>query len=109
MEELTEQLIEAPAADATAATPATGAQESLLARLKADRETVLEAVFDLFDGKGDARLRAVGLIDGQGLADDRGRIDACELIAKGLGKAFEGLARSLIGPFDAHVRVWRGQ
>ncbi len=65
MEELTEQLIEAPAADATAATPATGAQESLLARLKADRETVLEAVFDLFDGKGDARLRAVGLIDGQ--------------------------------------------
>ncbi len=69
MEELTEQLIEAPAGDALAELPAASTQDSLLARLKADRESVLEAVFDLFEGKGDARLRAVGLIDGQAWAE----------------------------------------
>jgi methyl-accepting chemotaxis protein len=61
MDELTEQATVAAELPAAAAA---GAQESLLARLKADREAVLDAVFDLFDGRGDARLLATGLVDG---------------------------------------------
>ena len=38
--------------------------EGLLARLKADREATLQAVLDLFAGKGDDALLDMGLIDG---------------------------------------------
>lgn len=42
----------------------TGAPEGLLARLKADREATLQAVLDLFTGKGDDALLDMGLVDG---------------------------------------------
>jgi methyl-accepting chemotaxis protein len=42
-----------------------GDAAGLAARLKADREAVLGAALDLFAGKGDAALRALGLIDAE--------------------------------------------
>ena len=42
----------------------TGAPEGLLARLKADREATLQAVLDLFAGKGDDALLDMDLVDG---------------------------------------------
>ena len=52
--------------------PAT--QEGLLARLKGDREAVLQAVLDLFMGKGDGALHAIELVDGAQWAQQFGAV-----------------------------------
>lgn len=63
-----ESLLELPAPADSAAQPAASAAfgtqaDGLLARLKSDRETVLQAALALFTGKGDGALRAIDLID----------------------------------------------
>ncbi len=64
-----ERVLELPALTEAAAQPAAsvglGTQaDGLLARLKGDRESVLQAALALFTGKGDGALRAIDLIDG---------------------------------------------